>query len=500
MRNVTSQHVVPFMCIFLALEYSVIAQDAARFPSFALEHSPPPDYQGMVFDLSQDYPTEAPPVAEMPWDTLNFRTQPLEYARAVLKYGVEGNTEVDWVVQKNAVRKWYHAPWMHPGCGGREFVRGMTRERSSRPGELHPNQTKFCDNWAVGFYNPPGGYTVGQVWSNANEPNPSSATFPYGTVGMKLLFTTATVEEAPFLEGSLEWTANIYPRTDKNPCGPDGPKRENLTLRLLQIDIAVRDKRKDHTTGWVFGTFIYDGSATGETPFDRMQPVGLMWDDDETVTTDMKRPGVFVNPDLKGGSLNADLIGDWDPANPKKVRLVHAGLGGRLNGPVDNPISSCMSCHGRAGAPSQPEVPQGISKPEQYTEAAFKQFFADIPPGAAKDTGADGKEYTRLDYSLQLDVGIRNFTRAQPHVEAPEVAAITGGPQPNRGNDESGRWEVPQPTANSDAPKKADDVAPTVVPAADAEKPKDNSFRLYMLIGVVVLIAVLFFAMRGKQA
>lgn len=493
MKELARRTVVPFVLLSALLISGASAQDPARFPSFAPDHAPPPDYEGMVFALSQDYPTEEPPAEAMPWDSIDFFTNPLPYARAVLDYGVEGNLDVDWVVQENPVRTWYHAPWMHPGCGGREYIRGMTRERSSRPGELHPQQTEWVDNWAVGFYNPPGGFTLGAVWENAEDPDPSRAAFPHGSVGLKLLFTTATVEQAPFLEGSLEWTANVYPLTGSNPCAPSAAaSRENLTLRLLQIDIAVRDPRKDNTTGWVFGTFIYDGSAEGASPFDRMEPVGLMWADDSGVTTDMNRSGVFVNPDLQDGSLNADLIGPWDPDDPTAVRLVHAGLGGRLNGPVDNPISSCQSCHGRAGDPSQPVVPSGIGTPEQYTMEAFEQFFADIPHGAGTATGADGNEYTRLDYSLQLAVGIRNFRSASTS----PLGVTALGPDISRDEGEAARWETSGATG---ATPPADPVEAQETPEA-AEEPALGSFGYLAALALLLVAAVVFFLMRARRA
>jgi hypothetical protein len=497
----------------MTLQYSVSAQEVSRFPSFAPEHAPPADYTGMVFQLSQDYPVEAPAAEVMPWDSINFFTDPFDYARAVLKYGVEGNVEVDWMVQNNQVRKWYHAPWMHPGCGGREFIRGMTRERSSRPGELHSQQTEWCDNWAVGFYNPPGGFTMGQVWKDAEAPDPTRAVFPHGTVGMKLLFTTATVAQAPFLDGSLEWTGNIYPLTGSNPCAPGGPNRENLTLRLLQIDIAVRDKRKDATTGWVFGTFIYDGAAEGETPFDRMQPVGLMWADDSNVISRINESGAFINSDLKDGKLNPELIGPEDPDNPKKAHITHAGLGGRLNGPVDNRISSCMSCHGRAAAPSQAEVPSGISTPEQYTQAAFEKFFAEIPHGAETVTQPDGTKFTRLDYSLQLAVGIRNFSIAHPTegIIAPLALVSVVGPEISRGDDESSRWEKTVTNEGADdknksdeplkiEPDSADKTAPAALPA-EAEKPGQSSLVYLLVIGLILVgVVVVIYLMSRKQA
>ena len=91
-------------------------------------------------------PTMTVPLSSYPWLAIDFRAQPAAYLKAVFDYVLEGNGEVDWVVQNNRVRTWYHTPWMHNGPKGREFVRGLTRERTTpRPatsgaGELGPLQ------------------------------------------------------------------------------------------------------------------------------------------------------------------------------------------------------------------------------------------------------------------------------------------------------------------------------------------------------------------------
>ncbi|KAK5658145.1 hypothetical protein OQA88_2118 [Cercophora sp. LCS_1] len=56
-------------------------------------------------------------------------------------------------------------------------------------------------------------------------------------------------------------------------------KAEPGDLRLLQVDFAVHDDRipvgKDGN-GWVFGSFMYDGSKKSEAnPWNRVIPVGL---------------------------------------------------------------------------------------------------------------------------------------------------------------------------------------------------------------------------------
>jgi hypothetical protein len=48
------------------------------------------------------------------------------------------------------------------------------------------------------------------------------------------------------------------------------------------FDVSVRDDRS--TTGWLLGTFGYDGNAKGTTPWKRMVPLGLQWGNSPKVT------------------------------------------------------------------------------------------------------------------------------------------------------------------------------------------------------------------------
>jgi len=346
---------------------------------------PPKNWKGPIFKLSQNYPKVLPTPEDYPWKKYNFKTQWREYMYAVLNYCYQGNTEVDWVVQKNKVRHWYHAPWLHWGRNGREFVHGMTYERPAQPGDLMPSQKSVFQNWAVGMYNAPGGYTFGQVWKDHNSPNPQMAKFPEGTVSIKLLFTQATVAEVPFLKGSQEWDANIYDIITF-PTNPQ-VRRSIHRLRLLQIDIAVRDSRADDTTGWVFGTFTYDANAKGTTPWKRMVPVGLMWGNDPGITTRMTRSGT---------KLKESII------NPSNIPFQHLGWSGRLAGPVDNPISSCLSCHSTAQWPVRASlVPTSNLKPDSVE---WMQWFRNIKSHEPFTAGSQS-----LDYSLQLAAGLQNF-------------------------------------------------------------------------------------------
>jgi hypothetical protein len=341
----------------------------------------PEGWTGPKFRLSQSYPTRKPGPGAAPWRQIDFRTDALGYLRAVLDYSLQGNVAVDFAGQDNRVRKWYHAPWLHASdFSGREFIHGMTRERNSDAGQLAPTQQRKTQTWAVGMYNAPGGWVLGQVWKNRDNPlHNATVPFPEGTVAFKLLFTTATVAEVPQLKRTLEWEADIERSRGLEPR----PK-----VRLLQIDVAVRDKRADPTTGWVFGTFVYNGDAPGATVWDRMVPVGAMWGNDPDRIAD-------------GGPLSETVI------NPEARPLVtHLGYKDRLNGPFDNKVSSCMSCHSTAEAPVDMSEPPTREIPRGEAPAELARYFRNIKAATPFTAGR-----ISLDYSLQLQNGIAEWAQ-----------------------------------------------------------------------------------------
>jgi hypothetical protein len=161
-------------------------------------------------------------------------------------------------------------------------------------------------------------------------------------------------------------------------------------VRLLQVDIAVRDSRADDTTGWVFGTFVYNKDASGLAGYGswgKLTPVGIMWGND---------------PDLLGeeGKLKETRV-----SKPGERLVTHLGWEGRLNGPVDNPNSSCLSCHG-AG-----QDPMGGMIPNTSSATSLQRFFRNVPATVAFNSDLDTL-HTSTDYSLQLAFGIRNHRRA----------------------------------------------------------------------------------------
>lgn len=369
---------------------------------------PPKKWKGHVFHLAQDYPASAPADA-MPWLKFDPRTQGNAYLEAVLDYFYEGNLqphiEDSFDPARNTVRHWYNAPWQDFGKGGREFIHGLTRERVTPLGDLVPSpagctqapipRTCNWNNYAVGFYNAPGGMIIGKIWTDHGKPDPSLASLPEGTVAAKLLFTTAPVSAVPYLAGAPEWDAYVYAdehiQSSEIPDDPNKRVRIVMKVRLLQIDIAVKDSRFASTTGWVMGTFVYGGGPGGPkgAGWTNVAPVGVMWGND---------PG--GNP-LKETVLN--------PA----VSMPHVGFEGRLNGPVDNPGSSCLSCHATGEAMPGPGQSGMIPTP-----AGSMRWFQNTPSGKPFDAG-----FNSTDYSLQLSVGMANFAQQMAIMHAPTPSA-----------------------------------------------------------------------------
>lgn len=343
-----------------------------------------PEGHSSGFILSADYPNELPSREDYPWESIDLFNQPEAYLRAVLDYVVEGNLIVDWHVQNNEIRKWYHAPWMHYGRRGREPIHGLTLERSSRPYELHSDQSMRASNWAIGFYNAQGGYILGQVWRDPAKPATENVLFPNGTVSAKVLFTTATTDQVPYLNGAPAWFADI--RRSGSP----------VLMRLLQLDVAVRDNRVDAVTGtgWVFGTFMYHTDVNEPEPWKRLLPVGIMWGNDPSLTVDNYADGQTPQE----GWMNPAVVEMFEDLPRENL-----GLWGRVNGPVDNPRSSCLACHARALdiGESMRRVPFA---PENDEDATIAEYFKNRTPTEAYFEG-----FRSLDYSLQLGDGIANF-------------------------------------------------------------------------------------------
>ncbi len=413
------------------------------FPDFGFMEAPG-DYEGRVFVLSDDFPAEVPeldaPVADIL--QIDFKTDPMGYVLAVRDYIFAGNIHggpvaEDFVLQNNtAGHDWYHVPWQHWGPTGREGYHGLTREGPLASQVLHPDQDESSYAYAVGFYNGPGGYTIGQVWPSSDqgpdlthmiEAMEEGFAFPEGAVVGKFLFTSLGADQVPWLANPLQWQAYMYDCdvAGAAECPQDMAQASRSTqmVNLLQMDVMVKDSRAGNAAGWVFGTFAYNGKAAQSAEWGEeyaaacadiegpgknwcnLMPVGVQWGNDPDNRTS------FINDKPTATRINTDLKETWindDPALP----AMHLGFNSRLNGPADNPSSSCMSCHATGQVASVSAImpwlpPNNIPKPKNGTEASddWMRWFRNFSDGEAFDQG----EAISMDFSMQLTKSVENY-------------------------------------------------------------------------------------------
>jgi len=377
---------------------------------------PPDGWRGHVFAPHFDFPGAAKPEAR-PWHTISFRKEPERYLQALLAYALEGQDRMHWRLRANMVRRWYHVPWLGPGASGREFIHGLTRARDFAPGELGVAQTECRQNWALAFYNDIGGKTLRGIWGRGTrDPNLGALPFSEGTVAVKLVFTEATETDDPKLEGAPTLEANIHAAAANGSCAPaitpsgTPAPRTPRRLRLIQVDLAVREDRARYKTGWVFGSYRYDGTMPGRDPWAKLAPLGLMWGNDPELSDDAAAAG----------------------AKPRQSVVFTAGQGfgrgGRMNGIVDERGSSCSSCHMAAQWPTIAPM----TAPAAWTEAKcwFRNLDAryafGFPPnmnGGCTDPAAL-EEVRTLDFSLQLAIALRNWSMERARGSTPTETRI----------------------------------------------------------------------------
>lgn len=444
------------LCLFLfgSSVQHVAAKDLCHGPYPSYWQHPtnqPPAGASREFSLSQNYPVDEPADERLPWDHINpfepglMQTErdarSLRYLGALLDYVLEGNlrgkdpSEDDFNPCMNEVRDWFHVPWMDRNASkGREYVHGLTRELAAEAGKLSPGQQETESSWAVAMYNAKGGYQIGKIFgADGTVTIPEDhILFPDGTVVVKLLFTTTRPESVPYLRGAPEWTANIAPASCRRDvvCTRVECKRTLQVMRLLQIDVATVDRRAPRR--WVFGSYLYNGSDN-RSGWDALVPLGLGWGNDPGVMRPTGHDPSSHEPKYRGLTNKAMLAesSTFPEMRPAYLRK-DLGCAGRLNGPADNPISSCISCHQTASVPLRYEenepspcagndedlttvrtayVPLADFRQQCRDDAVDAIWFRNLGIGEAVDHPAicNGKSWISLDYSLQLTDALENY-------------------------------------------------------------------------------------------
>jgi len=414
----------------------------------------PPGYEGPRFKLSRDYPRSLPAsCTDCTWldPKLKLDFQPVlparpmapdawqkgewaEYIDRIIDYVKEGqdpnlSAEVGFRVNVKGRTRWFNVPWMaYDQTAGREFIHGTTNERTAHLSDLiggaggprrglHalPGVSAACqeryphgfESWSVGYYNEWGGYALGKaippsgrpaIGQYMGTPIPDGLPFPEGTLVVKVLTTSAPEECVSYLKGAPKWTV------DRHVLGPRQQymcQRAPQVNHVVQIDVAVVDNRNPNR--WVYGTFVYDGNRPGETFWDRLLPLGLQWGSDPWTY-----PAV---PRAESQPVQQTVL------NPGVHTFQHYGCEKRLAGPVDNPASSCLSCHGSGYAAANGQLSVlGVNVPASFGFTGLcnqysldsAAYFQNIPVPQTFPSGRFPNTLS-MDTSLQLQVAFQQY-------------------------------------------------------------------------------------------
>jgi hypothetical protein len=350
---------------------------------------PSAQYQGPMFSLSHDWPSQPlPPIKDPPWLKAigggAISTQNAPAYVAALKDYVSANARqllLDYAHWDAAKAHWYNEPWLG---STRESIHG-TYAAGQFGASIFPGtglKTNF-DTRVLTYYDERAAYTLRKVWgAGAANPDATAGNFQFaeGSVIVKAAVFLPDDPQAqkdwwPATNGAAEWP--IYTAIPAQwPASA-----AVLKSYVMQFDIIVKDSVASPKTGWVFATLVYDRNAKGDA-WDKMIPLGAMWGNDPEVDSSAKKA-----PPLQETWIN--------PAAPK-YSTETLGWGGRLAGPNDgarndiqvgkkamenHPNSSCMSCHGPAEW-----------QPAQHKQISFLlPSYANAGPGPPYKSCPDGK-------------------------------------------------------------------------------------------------------------
>lgn len=304
------------------------------------------------FKLQADYEKAFQAPVERPWQGLNLRDQKeaLRFALIAQKYFYENmanqnpaKPDFNFIPSQNKSRYWCHMPWMNVGHVGREAIHGLTQERDLVPSKkiaIYQNATPGT-NWGVAYFNAPGCQTLNKVFGSESAPKEKpdfeQGQFENGTFIAKMLFTTADPVSFPTIQNAYSWKANA--------TEVGSTERKIRTVRHIQMDIAVKDSSLKGVNpvlaNWAMIGFYYDPTYDYDKEYkDLLGEENPLKSIANLPPELLKMRPIGVQSGFEAPATGETIVFPGSFAN---------GSGGRLNGPADNPKSSCMGCHGAAG-------------------------------------------------------------------------------------------------------------------------------------------------------
>lgn len=328
------------------------------------------------------------------------------------------NQDYDSQFRENDERTWCHTPWLNISEKGREAIHGLTKEFPIRSTSVYTVPKEIEDRelavtWGLSFFNrkvcgqyqeffPKEKNMIRQI--QQRKPLFES---PDGSVSFKLLFNAMKDwnKEMPEWEGAYNWTAHVsHARQNDKKSDGDESIRQLMNIPLVQIDISLRDSRLKGTRSdlknWVMVSYYYDKNYKAPHLADMDIPEALKH---------MRPIGVQYGLDTGESIIFAGAHNNHRPGYTAGDRTELPYSATRLNGPVDNTVSSCLGCHAQSGInfglPPGERVPGaglGFLKNEDYLRQIAKS------------------KNGSFDFNMQVDKAMRNFALSKKQkVEGP---------------------------------------------------------------------------------
>lgn len=375
------------------------------FINSAIPAPPKELYDGPLFALRHDYPSELPAAGDFPWRkvTNNGRItidNAKAYVEALKDYVSADMKQLlfnydQWDPQQY---DWWQSIWLGTD---REPIHGIY-VGSEYPAGTLPGQNLDLTTYVYVLYDARAAKTLGDIWGTtfdrAMAPVLDKDTGQYadGSVIIKFAFVTSCGSDWTPMQGAASWkiystlnVSNGSGHSGSSLCpqnGSDGSvNRPTLTnIYLMQFDIIVKDTIAAPETGWVFTTLVYDKDAPGEDGWDKLVVLGATWGGDPDVND--ADDASFLTPTTPNPKLKQSYVNMSAP----DYSLATLGYGGRLSGPNDGAVAApawaasryypngvasagCLACHSSAQYPMTSFLLPTTTHPPKTT----------VPPGSS---------------------------------------------------------------------------------------------------------------------
>lgn len=371
---------VPFLTLN-AIKLSEANSPTHPFINSSLPNPPTSVYDGPLFQLRHDYPSEAATKESPPWKAVTnngliTQQNAMAYVEALKSYVSKDMRKLiyDYDNWSASEEPWWESIWLGTE---REPIHGFYVGSGFPAGTL-TGQSVDLTTYVLTLYDDTAAATLGNIWGTtlpqAYKPNITNpgAQYAEGSVIVKFAFVTPCGADWSPMEGTA--SLPIYAPLNASNGSGNNPSKSNcpnngsqgsdtqpsLTdIYLMQFDIIVKDSQAAPDTGWVFSTLVYDKDAPGQDAWDKMVPLGATWGNNPDI---INTSSSALTPPAQ---VNTKLTENWINMNTPEYARSTLGWDGRLSGPNDGAVVTpawagghyypkglssvgCLGCHSSA--------------------------------------------------------------------------------------------------------------------------------------------------------